>query len=361
MQHNRHSTILQHGQASELPEKARSSWTPWTSPRPCSCVCYRSDSAAWTTIGPPRTNSAPQALNQLLRRHLATTLRRTQGIGFGHQRSRAGRPAHSLALCAHGRATNTTACFSRSSVGPASGESGVPLSPGSTMSRLAGASPPAASLRGLDAGKWQRGHLGPPVAALGGNPTSPLYPVRCSVGSASGHGGLPPCPGSTRLSLGVRGVVARARSGTHCVALRVYIGCCFVKWPPVAALKLRLVPPTASRPLGFTKPTLCKVPPLGTGAQPSALPGRYRVLRATVWRSHGCRGPVASVRRCARCSGQWPTAIQVVCAPAHPWGPAASRLWPRAGLPVRPPRGLPQPALHPCLPPVPTTTERNCK
>ena len=51
----------------------------------------------------------------------------------------------------------------------------------------------------------QRGHVSPPVAALGGNGTSPLYPVRCSVASVSGHGGVPPCPGSTRLSRGVRG------------------------------------------------------------------------------------------------------------------------------------------------------------
>ena len=293
MQHDLRRTILQQGQASELPETARSTWTPWTSSRPCLFVCYRSDSVAWTTIGSPRSNSASHALNQLLRRHLATTLRRTRGIGFGHQRNRAGRPARSEALCAHGRATNTTACLSRCSVVPASvqggvpprtsttklsrsdlhqrsrarhaahgmalsrcgsayqapplelfwqsvvsvsSESGVPLSPGPTMPRLADASPPTASWRGLDADKWQRGHVGPPVAALGGNPTPPLYFVRCSVGLISGHCGLPPCPGSTRLSLGVRGSVARARYVTHFVALRVYIGCCFVKWPPVAPL-----------------------------------------------------------------------------------------------------------------------------
>ena len=73
------------------------------------------------------------------------------------------------------------------------------------MSRLAGASPPPASLRGLDADKWQRGHVGPPVAALGGNPTSPLYFVRCSVASVSGHDGVPPCPSTTRLSRGMHG------------------------------------------------------------------------------------------------------------------------------------------------------------
>ena len=51
----------------------------------------------------------------------------------------------------------------------------------------------------------QRGHVSPPVAALGASVTSPLYHVRCSVVSVSGHGGGPPCPGTTRLSRGLRG------------------------------------------------------------------------------------------------------------------------------------------------------------
>ena len=34
-------------------------------------------------------------------------------------------------------------------------------------------------------------------------------------------------------------------------------------------------------------------------------------------------------------------AVHLVFAPAHPWGSLASQLRPR-GLPVRPPRGLPQ-------------------
>jgi hypothetical protein len=314
----------------------------------------------------------------------------------GHQRSRAGHPAHSKALCAHGRATNTTAYLSRCPVVPASGkggvpplpestklsrgvlhqrgharhaaqkaapsrcgsayrappldlvrqsvvsvsaESGVPLSPSSTMPRLAGASPPAASLRGLDAPKPQRGHVGPPVAALGVNPTSPLDPVRCSVGLVSGHGGLPPCPGTTKLSRGVLSGVALARFGTHCVALRVYIGCCFVKWSPVAALKLRLVSSTASPPHGFTKPTLCKVPPLGAVARPSALPGRIRALRAAVWRPCGCRGGVASVRRCARRSVQCPAASHVGGAPAHPGGLPLRGFGPARGCPSAPQGG----------------------
>ena len=41
--------------------------------------------------------------------------------------------------------------------------------------------------------------------SLCGNPASPLVTVRCSVGSVSGHGRVPPCPGATRLSRGARG------------------------------------------------------------------------------------------------------------------------------------------------------------
>ena len=99
----------------------------------------------------------------------------------------------------------------------------------------------------------QRGHVTQPVAALGGNGTSPLYQFRCSVGLVSGHGGVPPCPDSTRLSLGVSGSVAHAR---YAHTLRFYITPHFVKCSPAAALQLRLVSPTASRPLGFTKQAL---------------------------------------------------------------------------------------------------------
>ena len=43
------------------------------------------------------------------------------------------------------------------------------------MSRLAGASPPTANLRGLDADKWQRGHVGPPVAVAWWQPDIATY------------------------------------------------------------------------------------------------------------------------------------------------------------------------------------------
>ena len=150
----------------------------------------------------------------------------------------------------------------------------------------------------------QRGHVSPPVAAFGGNGTSPLYLVRCSVGSVSGHGGVPPCPGSTRLSLGISGSVARAR---YAHTLRFYITPHFVKWSPVASLKLRLVSSTALRPAGFTKQALCKVACAGLG-----------VFVAP---------------------GHWSGASRWAVGPRPPYGLAATRHWPCAGLPVRPQGG----------------------
>ena len=220
--------------------------------------------------------------------------------------------------------------------GSVSGESGIPLSPASTMSRLAGASPPAASLRGLDGNSRQRGHVPPPVAALGVSGTSPLsFCRRCSISQCARRCCAPrKCWGVTspvlRKYQSVRwcavivsarwrlvldqpspaawlgtvfvAVVALARYGTHCVALRVYIGCCFVKWPPVAALKLRLVASTALRPAGFTKPTLCKVPPLECGrVSRRRFPVADAPYAPPTVRPWGGGGTVASVRRCARC------------------------------------------------------------
>ncbi len=111
-------------------------------------------------------------------------------------------------------------------------------------------------------------------------------------------------------------VVALARYG-H--ALRFYITPHFVKCAPVAALKLRLVPPTASRPCGFTKQALCKVAFAGVGrtavgasrSHPRPTRRRLRALVVVValWHWSGA----------ARCAlGQWPAASHVVCAPAHP-------------------------------------------
>ena len=124
-----------------------------------------------------------------------------------------------------------------------SGQCGVPQWPGTT--KLS---------RGI---LQQRGHVSPPVAALGGNVTSPLDPVRCSVVSASGQGGVPPYPRTTRLSRGVRGSCGTRALYGH--PLRFYITPHCPQCPAVAALKLRFVPFTASRPSGEGNGTLCKV------------------------------------------------------------------------------------------------------
>ena len=77
-----------------------------------------------------------------------------------------------------------------------------------------------------------------------------------------------------------------------------------------------------------------------SGRQPPALPGRFApyvqssvalVVVVVPWHWSGAL-------RIALVSG---FAVHVVFAPAHPWGLLASQLRPR-GLPVRPPRGLPQ-------------------
>jgi hypothetical protein len=65
-------------------------------------------------------------------------------------------------------------------------------------------------------------------------------------------------------------VLSSARGGAQTLALlegcafavhtlRFYITPHFGKCPPVTALKLRFVSPTASRPIGFPKKALCKV------------------------------------------------------------------------------------------------------
>ena len=74
-------------------------------------------------------------------------------------------------------------------------------------------------------------------------------------------------------------VVAHARYGHP---LRFYITPHCPHCPALAALKLRLVPVTASRPLGEGNRRYAKWPSLEPVAQPSALPGRWHALRAAV-------------------------------------------------------------------------------
>ncbi len=98
---------------------------------------------------------------------------------------------------------------------------------------------------------------------------SPLYPSRCVVAQSAATAGYGPCQvlGVFRFAppVGAESCWRSPAAGTRFAALRVYILCCFAKCAPVAPLKLRLVPPTAARPCGFTKPTICKVPCAGVG------------------------------------------------------------------------------------------------
>ncbi len=111
-------------------------------------------------------------------------------------------------------------------------------------------------------------------------------------------------------------LVACARYGTCFAALRVYIGCCFTKWSPVAAPGLRLVPSTAVRPRRFIKPILCKVPALGAGASAVGAPRSHPrpthhrlaalMARVTLWHRSGA----------PRCGlFVWPAASCLACAP----------------------------------------------
>jgi hypothetical protein len=151
---------------------------------------------------------------------------------------------------------------------------------------------------------------------------------------------------SHRLRLGLAAVfVAVVAFACYGHPLRFYITPHCPQCPPVAALKLRLVPVTAARPSGEGNRRYAKWPSLESVAQSSALPGRLHALRAAVcaplWLSWH-RGIGQALRTVCLVSGlrpvMWcvstPTLVLRRC--------AASALL--AGLPVRPPWGLPQPA-----------------
>lgn len=128
--------------------------------------------------------------------------------------------------------------------------------------------------------------------------------------------------------------VAFARYGHP---LRFYITPHFAKCRAVVALKLHLVPHTASRPFGFTKQALCKVAFAGVGrtavgaSRSLARPTRRR-LRALV--GVPAPGHWSGAARCV--AGQWPAASHVVCAPAHPCASPLRGISP-ARWPARPP------------------------
>ena len=159
--------------------------------------------------------------------------------------------------------------------------------------------------------------------------TSPVlrkcWSVRCGADRVSARWRIvldQPSPAARPGCRGVQAVVAHARYGHP---LRFYITPHFGKCSPVAALKLRLVSPTAARPHGFPKQALCKVAFAGVVARLHR--GIGQALRA-VFLISGLR--------------------QSCCvSPRPPQSLAAVRHRPGAELPVRPPRGLPQPARQP--------------
>ena len=183
--------------------------------------------------------------------------------------------------------------------------------------------------------------MSPPVAALGGNGTSPLDPVRCSVVSASGHGGIPPCPRSTKLSRGVRGSCGARplrppASLLHNAAFCEVCASRCAKAPLGAAHRFA---PSRVHKTGVMQSGLRwsrshsrrRFPVVGTPyAPPSARPC-------------GCRGVVASDRRCALCGRSVACGQSSCVCPAHPVASPLRGFGPALVCPSAP-KGLPQPS-----------------
>ena len=160
------------------------------------------------------------------------------------------------------------------------------------------------------------------------------------------------------LGVGLSSLAHRAGSAIACGS--AWSPCSWQLWYSPAAAKLHnaalpsvstsqsqapFVAATASRPSGEGNRLYAKLPSLESVAQPSALPGRWHALRAAVcaplWLSWH-RGIGQALRAVCLVSGLRPV---VWCVPPPTLvlrRCAASAL--RAGLPVRPPWGLPQPA-----------------
>ena len=231
------------------------------------------------------------------------------------------------------------------------------------MSRLAGASPPTANLRGLDADKWQRGHVGPPVAVawwqpdiatyslpagwrrsvrtarlryaqrLGG--TSPVLRkcnfVRCGAAMASARWRIvldQPSPAARP------GRCVRGSCGTRPLR-QSYITPHCSQCPPVSRKLLLWQPPLRAlrvKATGVMQNCLRWAPV----AQPSALPGQFLPYAPPSARPCGWCGTVASVRRFAQ--GVCSVACGQSCCvcPARPVASPLRGIGPGAGLPVRP-------------------------
>jgi hypothetical protein len=250
--------------------------------------------------------------------------------GILRQRGHAERPACYVALSAVGSAPNITAVLFWGSVVSVSVHGAVPPCPYST--RLS---------RGVG---HQRGHVPPPVAALGANGTSPLC-FLVSLWLQSVATVSTPWPACTRLSLGYR---------STCGARPLR--------PPAALLH--------KAPLPSMPGSRCASASLGAGHRfaPYRVKATGLMQSGLRWcRSHarrcfpvacapyappdmcpcGFSGTLALVRRCARvvCSVACGQSLRV--SPRPPAGPRrCAALAPARSLPVRPPRGLPQPAQH---------------
>ena len=231
-----------------------------------------------------------------------------------------------MALRAGGNTPNITAFHVRDSVASVSGQCGVPQWPSTTrLSRSFGE---------------QRGHVSPPVAALGGNGTSPLYLVRCSVVLAGGQGGVPPCP-STRSDDQRR---RRAASHVGTRPLR----------PPASLLHNAVFckvqgSRSAKAPLGvahrFAPSRVSKTGVMQSGLRWRRSHSRRRFPFAGApyappsARPCGYRGTWALVRRCALCA--WSVACGQSCGvcPRPPLCFAAARHQPCALVCPSAPRG----------------------
>jgi len=175
--------------------------------------------------------------------------------------------------------------------------------------------------------------------ALGSaHPTSPLNRVRCSVVSASGQGGLPPCPRTTKLSRGVCGSCGPRPLRPPALLLHN------AALPSVPASRCAKAPLGAGHCFAPCRVKATGVMQSGLRWSRSHNRRRFPVASAPYARPCGCRGTWALVRRWALCFGQWRTASHLVCAPAHPQGlarfagigPARSARPPPEGAPSAP-------------------------
>ena len=171
--------------------------------------------------------------------------------------------------------------------------------------------PPLAGTTRLSLGVGlQRGHASraAPLAraarySVSARLASPLYPVRGVVGQSVANAEYRDCqaPGVLFSAAGGRRVMsARARYGHP---LRFYIRPHFVKRPPVASLKLRLVPAAATRPTGSQNRPYAKWPKLG------------RLFCVSAWHCPGATRSVlfSGLRPVTRCQPRPPSR-------PPPWG-----------------------------------------